>query len=156
MHTSPSSLGDAFAGLREVALRDAAAARTRLSGLPGALLLLLIATLFGRLERMARTWTPDADVLDSAEECVALRRVALGLSADSSSVFADAAALGLIAGWMVRAFPGRGMRRVPPRPSSPRRASPLPVRAPPGRPTPFFRTPHGAASARPYCSVIVT
>lgn len=151
MHTSPSSLGDAFAGLR-----DAAAARTRLSGLPGALLLLLLATLFGRLERMARAWHPEDPVIEPGADSLALRRVALGLSADSSSVFADAAALGLICGWMLRAFPNRGARRVSPRPSSPRRASPLPVRAPPSAPNSRFCTPYGAEHARPICCVFVT
>ena len=144
--------------------RDAAAARTRLSGVLDALLLTLLATLFGRLERIAIAWHHtraqeaagnEAGSCEHPYSALALRRIALGLPATSSSHHADLAALGILPGWIMRGHPARGMRRTSPRPSSPRHATPLPARAPPRVLPPRIRAPSGAAPARPFCYDIV-
>jgi len=134
--THPStSLADAFGSLRSAAQRDAAAARTRLSGVLEALFLTLLATLFGRLERILRASHP-ADMLPGDHDSTRtesdriLRRIALGLPAVSSSHHADLAALGLLPGWIMRGFPARGMRPVPPRRLSPRHLACQLARAP--------------------------
>jgi hypothetical protein len=141
MTHSPSPLADEFASLRRAVQRDAAAARAGVAQVLDALLLTLLATLLGRLERIARTWHEDAIAPLATEHPDSVRdHSPLPLSLPALCV-----ALGLLPGWIFRCFPARGMRPIPGRNRARRpvpNGLPTPARAPPLTLPPFFRTPH--------------
>jgi hypothetical protein len=140
MTHSPSPLADEFASLRRAVQRDAAAARAGVARVLDVLLLSLLATLLGRLERAARTWHADAiDPLATEHPDSVHHYDALPLSLPALCV-----ALGLLPGWIFRCFPARGMRPIPGRHRARRpvpHGLPTPARAPPHTLPPVFRTP---------------
>lgn len=158
MTHSPSPLADEFASLRRAVQRDAAAARAGVARVLDVLLLTLLATLLGRLERAARTWHANAiDPLatEHPDSARALRGAVRDESPLPLSLPALCVALGLLPGWIFRCFPARGMRPISGRPRARGpglHATPSPARAPPGviplrlRPSRrlkhLFRTPH--------------
>lgn len=140
--THPSSpLADEFASLRRAVQRDAAAARAGVAQVLDAMLLALLATLLGRLERIARTWHAGAvDPLATEHPDSVRGDASLPLALPALCV-----ALGLVPGWIFRCFPARGMRPIPGRTRARRRSphgTPTPARAPPLFRPPVFRTPH--------------
>ncbi len=141
MTHSPSPLADEFASLRRAVQRDAAAARAGVVRVLDVLLLTLLATLLGRLERAARTWHEGAiDPLATEHPESVHQYDSLPLSLPALCV-----ALGLLPGWIFRCFPARGMRPIPARNLSRRpgpHGRPTPARAPPHTLPPVFRTPH--------------
>lgn len=140
MTHSPSPLADEFASLRRAVQRDAAAARTGVVRVLDALLLTLLATLLGRLERAARTWHEGAiDPLATEHPDSVHQYDSLPLSLPALCV-----ALGLLPGWIFRCFPARGMRPIPARNQARRpvpHGLPTPARAPPHTLPPVFRAP---------------
>ncbi len=139
MTHSPSPLADEFASLRRAVQRDAAAARAGVSQVLDVLLLTLLATLLGRLERIARTWH------EGAIDPLATEHQASVHTPSPLSLPALCVALGLLPGWIFRCFPARGMRPIPARNLSRRpgpHGIPTPARAPPHTIPPVFRTPH--------------
>jgi hypothetical protein len=151
MTHSPSPLADEFASLRRAVQRDAAAARAGVARVLDVLLLTLLATLLGRLERIVRTWHEGAIAPLATEHQESVHT----LSPLPLSLPALCVALGLLPGWIFRCFPARGMRPIPGRPRARGpglHATPSPARAPPGvipprlRPSRrlkhLFRTPH--------------
>lgn len=153
MTHSPSPLADEFASLRRAVQRDAAAARAGVAQVLDALLLILLATLLGRLERIARTWHADAiDPLATEHPDSACRYDTLPLSLPALCV-----ALGLLPGWIFRCFPARGMRPIPGRHRARHPAphgTPTPARAPPHTRPPAFRTPHQGPHPHAYLVTI--
>ena len=141
MTHSPSPLADEFASLRRAVQRDAAAARAGVAQVLDALLLTLLATLLGRLERIARTWHEDAIAPLATEHPDSVHT----LSPLPLSLPALCVALGLLPGWIFRCFPARGMRPIPGRNRARRpvpHGLPTPARAPPHTVTPVFCAPH--------------
>ena len=138
MTHSPSPLADEFASLRRAVQRDAAAARAGVVRVLDALLLTLLATLLGRLERAARTWHEGAIAPLATEHQDSVHTLS------PLSLPALCVALGLLPGWIFRCFPARGMRPIPARNLSRRpgpHGTPTPARAPPHTLPPVFRTP---------------
>jgi hypothetical protein len=68
MTSHPSPLADRFAGLRAALQQRPGELRPASAAALDAMLLALLVSLLGRLERLARTWHPAAPQEDSAED----------------------------------------------------------------------------------------
>jgi hypothetical protein len=135
MNPQPTPQAEASACLRRALRAVAEAARLRLSGALGAMVLSLLLHLLRRLDDAA---APAPEQQDRPAR-LALLRAEAGLYPHPLSAHVDAIDLGLVAGWMMRGHPARGMRPARHRrtaaPTPPARHKPQKNRPPPPSPT---------------------
>jgi len=133
MNQEPTPQAEAAASLRGALVAVAEAARLRLSGALGAMVLSLLLHLLRRLDDAAahapQLHAPQLHALAEPSH-IALRRAEAGLFPHPLSAHVDAIELGLVAGWMMRGHPARGMRPKSAR-RPPRHGLPCPARPPP-------------------------
>ncbi len=130
MNQEPTPQAQAAASLRRALAAVAEAARLRLSGAMGSMVLSLLLHLLRRLDDDTAP-APERQA-PTAPARIALLRAEAGLFPHPLSAHVDAIDLGLVAGWMMRGRPTRFMRPKSAR-RRPRHGLPGPARPPPAR-----------------------